>query len=91
MRLEREGSAGERTHMIKKRVHFENMLEVADFVKISSGFPDEIKLIGDDYEADAKSMLGIFGMDISKPLCVLIHGSAAGERKVCAAMKQYFA
>lgn len=77
--------------MTEHNVHFANMLEVADFVKIASGFSEEIKLIGDEYEADAKSMLGIFGMDISKPLRVLIRGSAVGERKVCAALKKYLA
>ena len=77
--------------MTERNVHFENMLEVTDFVKIASGFPEEIQLLGDDIQADAKSLLGIFGMDISKPLRVSIRGSAAGERKVCAALKQYFA
>ena len=77
--------------MTERKIHFANMLEVADFVKLASGFPEEIKLIGDDYETDAKSMLGIFGMDISKPLRVLIHGSTTGERKVCAALKKYLA
>ena len=77
--------------MTERNVHFENMLEVMDFVKIASGFPEEILLLGDDYRADAKSLLGIFGMDISKPLRVSIRGSAAGERRVCAALKQYFA
>ena len=77
--------------MTERKVFFKNMLEVTEFVKIASGFPEEIKLIGDDYEADAKSMLGIFGMNISKPLRVSIHGSMTGERKVCAALEKYFA
>ena len=77
--------------MIERNVHFENMLEITDFVKIASGFPEEIFLLGDDVQADAKSLLGIFGMDISKPLRVSIRGSEAGERKVCAALEQYFA
>jgi phosphotransferase system HPr-like phosphotransfer protein len=77
--------------MTERNVHFENMLEVTDFVKIASGFPEEIFLLGDDIQADAKSLLGIFGMDISKPLRVSIRGSAAGEKKVCAALEQYFA
>lgn len=77
--------------MIERNLHFENMLEVMDFVRIASGFPEEIYLLGDDYRADAKSLLGIFGMDISKPMRVSIRGSAAGERKACAALRQYFA
>ncbi|MBO7728353.1 MAG: hypothetical protein J6S50_07575 [Oscillospiraceae bacterium] len=43
-----------------------------------------------DYEADVNSMLGIFGLDISKPLRVSICGSAAGEQNVCEALKQYY-
>ena len=76
--------------MTERNVHFENMMEIMDFVKIASGFSEEIFLLGDDYQADAKSLLGIFGMDISKPLRLSIRGTADGEKKVCAALKQYF-
>ncbi|MDY6335027.1 MAG: HPr family phosphocarrier protein [Lachnospiraceae bacterium] len=75
--------------MTERNVHFKNMLEVTDFVKIASGFTEEILLLGDDYRADAKSLLGIFGMDISKPMRVSISGDAAGEQRVCKALQQY--
>lgn len=76
--------------MTERNVHFKNMLEVTDFVKIASGFPEEIFLLCDDYRADAKSLLGVFGMDISKPLRLSVRGSVAGERKVCAALQKFF-
>jgi len=75
--------------MTEKSIHFDHMMEVMDFVNIASTFPEEILFLGDGFQADAKSLLGIFSMDISKPLHVAIHGNAAGEQKVCAALKKY--
>ncbi len=46
---------------------------VKDFVKIVQDYPYEIDLKSDKYVVDAKSILGIFSLDLSKPLTVEIH------------------
>ena len=46
---------------------------VKDFVKIVQDYPFEIDLKSDKYVVDAKSILGIFSLDLSKPLVVEIH------------------
>ena len=46
---------------------------VKDFVKIVQDYPYEIDLKSDKYVVDAKSILGIFSLDLSKPLVVEIH------------------
>ena len=46
---------------------------VKDFVKVVQDYPYEIDLKSDKYVLDAKSILGIFSLDLSKPLTVEIH------------------
>lgn len=46
---------------------------VKDFVKVVQDYPYEIDLKSDKYVVDAKSILGIFSLDLSKPLIVEIH------------------
>ena len=47
--------------------------DVKEFVKIVQDYPYEIDLKSDKYVVDAKSILGIFSLDLSKPLVVEIH------------------
>ena len=46
---------------------------VKEFVKIVQDYPYEIDLKSDKYVVDAKSILGILSLDLSKPLVVEIH------------------
>lgn len=46
---------------------------VKDFVKVVQDYPYEIDLKSDKYVVDAKSILGIFSLDLSKPLTVEIY------------------
>ena len=46
---------------------------VKDLVKVVQDYPYEIDLKSDKYVVDAKSILGIFSLDLSKPLVVEIH------------------
>lgn len=46
---------------------------VKEFVKIVQDYPYEIDLKSDKYVVDAKSILGIFSLDLSKPLTVEIY------------------
>ena len=46
---------------------------VKEFVKIVQDYPYEIDLKSDKYVVDAKSILGIFSLDLSNPLVVEIH------------------
>ena len=46
---------------------------VKELVKIVQDYPYEIDLKSNKYCVDAKSILGIFSLDLSKPLVVEIH------------------
>ena len=46
---------------------------VKEFVKIVQDYPYEIDLKSDKYVVDAKSILGIFSLDLSKAIDLNIH------------------
>ncbi len=52
--------------------------QVKKFVSIVQNYSFEIDLRSDRYVVDAKSILGIFSLDLSKPINVEIH---AGENE----------
>ena len=52
---------------------------VKDFVNIVSKFPCDVDLRSGRYVVDAKSLLGIFSLDLSKPITVEILGDDTDE------------
>ncbi len=53
--------------------------DVKDFVSIVSQFDFEIDLVSGRYAVDAKSIMGIFSLDLSKPIKVNIHSDNTDE------------
>ena len=60
---------------------------VKEFVRIVQDYPYEIDLKSDKYVVDAKSILGIFSLDLSKPLTVEIHSDNCVD--LISALKQF--
>ena len=52
---------------------------VIEFVNVSQNFPQEILLKSGKYVVDAKSILGIFSLDLSQPLTVEIYAEDCDE------------
>ena len=61
------------------KISLEMAQKVKDFVKIVQDYPYEILLKSDKYVVDAKSILGIFSLDLSKPLTVEIYSDDCAE------------
>ena len=47
--------------------------DVKNFVNIVSKYDFDIDLISDRYVVDAKSIMGIFSLDLTKPITVEVH------------------
>jgi phosphocarrier protein HPr len=60
---------------MKLTVKFRDANSVKDFVKITSQYSDDLSLAHGRYVVDAKSILGIFSMDLTKPLDLVSDGS----------------
>lgn len=61
--------------------------DVKNFVNIVNRYSFDIDLISGRYIVDAKSIMGIFSLDLSKPIKVEIHSDDAG--KIVEELKPY--
>ena len=61
------------------KISLEMAQKVKDFVKIVQDYPYEILLKSDKYVVDAKSILGIFSLDLSKSLTVEIYSDDCAD------------
>ena len=53
--------------------------EVQDFVNLVSRFPFEVDIVSGRYTVNAKSLLGIYSLDLSRPLQTLIYSDDCAE------------
>lgn len=69
-------------------VHLEDIEKVKAFVNVINTFDGDFDLKSDRYIVDAKSIMGIFSLDISKPLILEAHeGAVFDEEKLAAFIK----
>ena len=53
--------------------------EVQDLVNLVSRFPFDVDIVSGRYTVNAKSLLGIYSLDLSRPLQVLIYSDDCAE------------
>ena len=56
-----------------------SIMDVKEFVNIVNRFPYEIDLTSSRYVVDAKSIMGIFSLDLSKPIKVDVHSDDCAD------------
>jgi len=61
------------------QVDLNSIHKINDFVNIVSKYDDNIDLVSGRYVVNAKSILGVFSLDLSKPLQVEFYGSESEE------------
>ncbi|SEW42353.1 HPr family phosphocarrier protein [[Clostridium] fimetarium] len=61
-------------------VDLNSIKKINDFVNIVSKYDDNIDLVSGRYVVNAKSILGVFSLDLSKPLKVEFYGSKSEEQ-----------
>ncbi len=76
--------------MLKAQISLNSIDKVKSFVNDISGFNAEFDLVSGRYVIDAKSIMGIFSLDISKPIELIVHTDADDE-DIMAALKPYLA
>lgn len=59
--------------MTSIKVNLDSVNKVKEFVEITGKFPEDLDLAHRKYVIDAKSLMGIFSLDLSKPLDLTIN------------------
>jgi len=76
--------------MLAVKISLNSIDKVKSFVNDISGFNAEFDLVSGRYVIDAKSIMGIFSLDLSKPIDLNIHTETETE-DIMAAIKPYLA
>ncbi len=70
-------------------VSLDSIEKVKEFVNLINTFDGDFDLVSERYVIDAKSIMGIFSLDISKPLRLDIHDNVTEADKVEEALKKF--
>ena len=70
------------------KVQFSTQQSVLDFVGVAVRQEPAIDAIHGRYRLNAKSILGLFSLDLSTPVSVLIHGNEEQEEKFISDLKE---
>ena len=65
--------------------------KVKKFVNTITKFDNDFDLISGRYVIDAKSIMGIFSLDLSRPIDLTIHADGEDQEEILAALKDYIA
>ncbi|MCT1904834.1 HPr family phosphocarrier protein [Oceanobacillus sp. FSL W8-0428] len=65
--------------MVERYVSLEKINDVKDFVEIVSRYDYKVDIISDTYVLSAKSIMGIFSLDLTKPLKLRIHADSCDD------------
>lgn len=63
--------------------------KVKEFVTTTVNLDVDLDLVSGRYVVDAKSILGIFSMDLSKPLVLQIHAEHDRAEEIVEALKEF--
>ena len=72
------------------KISLNSIDKVKAFVNDVTNFNTDFDLVSGRYVIDAKSIMGIFSLDISKPIDLIVHTDADNE-DIMAALKPYLA
>ena len=72
--------------MTTVKISLNTVEKVKGFVNAVSPLDGDFDLVSDRYVVDAKSIMGIFSLDLGKPLTLQIHSN---EEKVLPLLKPY--
>ena len=69
------------------KINFNSVKDIQEFVTIVSRFPDDIDVSSSRSIVDAKSIMGLFSLDLSKPVEVTTKGKQSDN--IYAAISKY--
>ena len=74
--------------MTKTTVNLQAINDVKEFVNIVMKYDFDIDLVSGRYAVDAKSIMGIFSLDLSRPMDLILHEDTV-DPELMEALKPY--
>ncbi|MDO4336620.1 MAG: HPr family phosphocarrier protein [Eubacteriales bacterium] len=71
------------------KISLNSIDKVKSFISEISDYECELDLVSGRYVIDAKSIMGIFSLDLSKPIDLNIHASGAELEEILGILKDY--
>ena len=65
--------------MTRFTVQFKSITDVKEFVRIVNKYPYDVDLSSGRYVVDAKSIMGIFSLELQKPINIEIHADESED------------
>lgn len=65
--------------MTERMVQLSSIQQIKDFVNLVTRYPNDFDLVSGRYTIDAKSIMGIFSLDLTHPLRLCIYGEVTEE------------
>ncbi len=65
--------------MLEKTINLSNIEKVKSFVDIANSKDYDIELLSGKYVVNAKSIMGVFSLDLTKPVIVVAHTDSVTE------------
>lgn len=75
--------------MREVQILLKSIADVKKFVQTITMFSGDFELISGKYIVDAKSILGLFSVDLSKPVTLRIEGDDSKLNEILEAIKEY--
>lgn len=63
--------------MVEIKILLSSIEDVKEFTALANNYPFELDLVTGRYAVDAKSIMGIFSLDLTKPLTLRVRGNDA--------------
>ena len=71
------------------KISLNSIDKVKSFVNDITKFESDFDLVSGRYVIDAKSIMGIFSLDLAKPIDLNIHADEAASEKILETLKPY--
>lgn len=75
--------------MKELKVMLDSIEAVKEFVALTNKYSFESDLVSGRYAVDAKSIMGIFSLDLSKPLGMVIHSDGEQAEELFEAVSKF--
>ena len=76
---------------MKRTIKLHDITEAKDFVALASRFPEKMELVDGETMVDAKSIMGLFCFDLTKPILLQIDADEERSREICQSLDRFIA